>query len=225
MSTQTAARTAGAMFLVVMAAVLASSSLQGEPEGSVGATLAAIADNELTYRVGTVTLLMAAVASLVLGASLYAVTRREDRDLATFALACRIAESGAYIVQIVGALALLSLSTMAEADEQLATLVSELASWGINIGATFFAVSSTVYAYLLLRGRMIPSVFCVVGVVGSLILVVGVPWETAAGRTTAEGSSMMLWLPMFVFEIGAGLWLLVKGARTPVSRTRAADIV
>jgi hypothetical protein len=223
-STQSAARLAGAMFLVVIVAVLASSTLQGDSGGDMAEMFRTIADNTLRMRASVVTLIIAAVTSLVLGTMLYAVTKRQDENLAMLALAWRVAEAGPYVVQILGALALLSLSEApTTADEQLGTVVAHAVSWSINVGATFFAVSSMLFAYLLLKGRMIPIPLAVLGAVASLILVVGIPLETAAGSTTAEGASIVMWLPMFVFEIVTGVWLLVKGVRTTGPETRLRD--
>ena len=214
MSSRIAARLAGALFLFVIVTVLVASALQGEAGGDAAETLRAVSDRTLPYRASIVALLVATVASLALGATLYAVTRRQDENLAMLALVCRVAEAGPYVVQIVGALALLSLSRSPGATElTLAALAADAVSWGVNIGATLFAVSSAVFAYLLLRARAIPMFLSVTGLVASLILAVAVPVETAAGATTAEGMSILLWLPMFVFEIGAGFWLVFKGAR------------
>ncbi|WP_460707673.1 DUF4386 domain-containing protein [Myceligenerans halotolerans] len=222
MSSRIAARLAGALFLFVMVSVLVASALQGET-GDAGEALRAISERTLPYRASIVALLVAAVASLALGVTLYAVTRRQDENLAMLALVCRVAEAGPYVVQIVGALALLSLSGSPGATElALAVLAADAVSWGVNIGATFFAVSSAVFAYLLLRARAIPMFLSVTGLVASLILVVAIPMETAAGVTTAEGASMLLWLPMFVFEIGAGFWLLLKGVRP--ARTTPGEV-
>lgn len=76
-----------------------------------------------------------------------------------------------------------------------------------------FAVGSTIFSYPLLRARSIPVPLAGLGVVASLVLVVGVPLQTAAGRTTAGGASIVLWLLMFAFEITTGVWLLVRGVR------------
>jgi hypothetical protein len=115
-------------------------------------------------------------------------------------------------------LILLSLSERPTAVRlELGSVVANVASLSTNVGAIFFAAGSTLFAYLLLKARSIPVPLAGIGVVASLLLVVGVPLETAAGRVTAEGTSIFLWLPMFVFEIGTGLWLLVKGARIPVT--------
>ena len=75
--------------------------------------------------------------------------------------------------------------------------------------ATFFAVGSTAFAYLLLRGRMIPVPLAWLGVVASAVLVVGLPLQLA-GWVHGPITSVM-WLPMLAFEVPLGLWLLTKG--------------
>ena len=44
-----------------------------------------------------------------------------------------------------------------------------------NIGAFAFAVGSTLFCWLLLRGRMIPVTLAWLGVVASVLLMVGLP--------------------------------------------------
>ncbi|MDT3444428.1 DUF4386 domain-containing protein [Pseudofrankia sp. BMG5.37] len=222
MSNRHVARLAGALFLIVIAAVLASSVLQGGVSGAddIADTFRTVADNTVSIRASTVLLMVAGVGTLALAAMLYALTKRQDENLAILALACRVVEAALYAVKILSVLILLSLSQAPTAGEQeLGAVVADVASWSTNVGAAFFAVGSTLFAYLLLRARSIPVPLAALGVGASLILVVGVPLETAASRTTAEGASIIMWLPMFVFEIATGVWLLVRGARTPIPDT------
>ena len=79
--------------------------------------------------------------------------------------------------------------------------------------ATFFAVGSTAFAYLLLRGRMIPVPLAWLGVFASAVLVIGLPLRLA-GWLHGPITSLM-WLPMLVFEISFALWLLIKGVAIP----------
>lgn len=55
----------------------------------------------------------------------------------------------------------------------------------------------------------------VLGLIASLILVVAVPLHTAAGQATAEGVWAVIWIPMIIFEISTGLWLLIRGVNVP----------
>jgi len=158
----TNARLAGIAFLLYIAAGLAGMGLQGRPHATA------------------VLSLMTSFCALVLGVTLYALTRDEDADLALLALTCRVIEA----------------------------VPSHAA-------AIFFAVGSTLFAWLLLRGRMIPVALAWLGVVASLLLVAVLPMQQAGllGGSTGWASSMawLTWLPMLVFEVVLALWLLTKG--------------
>jgi uncharacterized protein DUF4386 len=85
--------------------------------------------------------------------------------------------------------------------------------------AIFFAVGSTIFCWLMLRGRMIPAVLAWLGVVASALLVVILPLQLARlfGGPMAWSDSItwIVWLPMLVFEVVLSLWLLIKGVATP----------
>ena len=94
--------------------------------------------------------------------------------------------------------------------------------------AIFFAVGSTIFSWLLLRGRMIPVLLAWLGVVASALLVVVLPLQVAGllGGPMSWSSSVawLVWLPMLGFEIVFALWLLIKGVAMPSSRSWASSI-
>ena len=79
------------------------------------------------------------------------------------------------------------------------------------IGATFFAVGSTIFCWLLLRGRMIPVALAWIGVVASLIVAIGLPLQLLG--IVRGPLAQLIWLPMAAFEIPVGIWFIVKGVR------------
>ena len=84
------------------------------------------------------------------------------------------------------------------------------------VTATFFAVGSTLFSYLFLRGRMIPVALAWLGVFASVLLVVGLPLQIAG---VLRGSiTQLMYLPMLAFEISLGLWLLIKGVAIRTTR-------
>jgi hypothetical protein len=84
------------------------------------------------------------------------------------------------------------------------------------VGATLFAIGSTFFCWLLLRGRMLPRALARIGVIASVILIVGLPLQL--GGLLGAPLTMMMWMPMLAFEVPGGLWLLVKGV--PPSRPK-----
>lgn len=90
-----------------------------------------------------------------------------------------------------------------------------------QVAAIFFAVGSTVFALLLLRGRLIPVALAALGVFASVLLVVVLLLQRAGlgGGPTGWASSLtwLLWLPMLAFELGFAGWLLIKGGTAPLA--------
>lgn len=121
-----------------------------------------------------------------LGVTLWAITRSEDQEIAMLGMICRVIEG------ILGALAIPG---------------NSLGS--VAFTATFFAVGSLAFAYLLLRGRMIPIALAWIGVIASFLLVIVLPLQVAG----YAGNYFWVWIPMLLFEVPLGFWFIVKGVR------------
>lgn len=120
------ARIAGFTFLVYIAAGITSMNLADQSQ-----------------MVDVLSLLMS-FSALVLGVTLYALTRDQGPALAMMALVCRVLEA-------------------------------------VPVGepAIFFAVGSTIFSWLLLRGRLIPVPLAWLGVIASALLAVILPLQVA----------------------------------------------
>ncbi len=86
----------------------------------------------------------------------------------------------------------------------------------MGASATFFAIGSTLFSWLLLRGRMIPVPLAWLGVLASVLLVIFCPLQLA-GLLGGPVTSYM-WLPMLLFEVVLALWLIFKGVAVPTAR-------
>jgi hypothetical protein len=209
------ARIAGFTFLAYIAAGITSMFLfrrAASGEG-VAAKLAGIAAHATDVGVLVVLGLVQCFSALVLAVTLYAITRDQDGDLAMLGLVCRVGEGVIAALSIPAMLALFWLATASGAGAPDAAATHALAAYllrdDVALTATFFAVGSTAFAYLLLRGRMIPVPLAWLGVVASAVLVVGLPLQLA-GWVHGPIASIM-WLPMLAFEVPLGLWLLTRG--------------
>jgi len=222
MTRTTNARIAGFTFLFYIAAGVTSMVLFGRATSGEGIAekLAAIAQHATDVRLTVLLGLFQAFSALVLAVTLYAITREQDADLAMLALICRVCEGLIGGLSVLGTLSLLWLatSTGATATDSAAahTLGAYLLRGDMAFTATFFAVGSTLFSYLLLRGRMIPVLLAWLGVVGSALLVVGLPLQLA-GFFRGLGAQIM-WLPVALFELTLGPWLLIKGVSNPAAR-------
>jgi Domain of unknown function (DUF4386) len=219
----TNARLAGFTYLAYIALAFPAMVLFGRATDAQGvpAKLARIAEHATDMRVAIVLTLLTCFTALVLAVTLYAITRDEDPDIALLALSCRVGEGVLGAIFMLAKLELLWLATAAGADAPDAGAAQALGAflvagtrvWNTTVGATFFAVGSTLFSWLLLRGRMIPRALAWIGVLASLLLVAGLPLQLAGVLRGAI--TQLMWLPMAAFEIPLGLWWLIKGDTTP----------
>jgi hypothetical protein len=219
MTQRTNARVAGFAFLFYIAVGITQMVLSGPTQADdTAARLALIARHAWRMRLNIVLTLVICATAVVLAAALYALTRDEDRNVAVLGLSFRVGEGVLAAFGALTSLGVLWLATdvaQVPATATLAELLLQLQGWNVTIIATFFALGSTAFSWLLLRGRLIPVPLAWLGVVASLILVVGLPLRLvdAIGGTVTQ----VMWLPMAVFEIPLGFWLLIRGVRPTAS--------
>jgi hypothetical protein len=129
-------------------------------------------------------------SAVILAMTLFVVTRVEQPVVAALGMIFRLAEGALDLIGIT-----LSQPTL--------------------VDATLFAIGSTFFCWLLLRGRMLPRALAWTGMIASVILVVGLPLQL--GGLLGAPFTMLMWMPMLAFEVPGGLWLLVNGV--PPSRS------
>ena len=225
MTRATNARIAGFTFLFYIAVGLAAMVLSARATGGEGiaARLASMAQHATDIRVVVVLTVLECFSALVLAVTLYAITREQDPDLAMLALTCRVSEGVIGGASMPATLGLLWLATTTDAKAPdigaahgLAAFMFKVDASSPLIAATFFAVGSMLFSWLLLRGRMVPVALAGLGVFASVLLVIGLPLQFAG---VLHGTvAQLMWLPMAAFEIPLALWLLIKGVATPLRR-------
>jgi len=204
MTRPTNARLAGMTFLVYIAAGVSGMAIAAGPLLSV------------------VLSLVMCFSAFVLGVTLYALTRDLDPELALLAMICRIGEGVLGAAPMPVALAMRSLGQQAAGGSDapafhvLTLLMGRARGFNVALGATFFAIGSLLFCWLLLRGRMIPGALARVGVFASAILVVALPFQLAGALTGV--ATQLMWIPMAAFEIPLAVWLIARGVKQPTPR-------
>jgi hypothetical protein len=84
-------------------------------------------------------------------------------------------------------------------------------------GELYFAVGSTLFCWLLLRGRMIPVPLAWLGFASSFALVVLLSVQRAGvfELSWSSPTTWFVWLPTLIFELTFAAWLITKGVSVP----------
>lgn len=229
MSTRTNARVAGFMFLFYIATAFPEMLVSQRARSGVSVLekLVSIAQHVPLMRLSIILNLVTFVDAVVLAVALYGLTRDEDNELAILALACRLTEGMMNAIGTFIPVGWLWLATQAgsaasvdaSAVNALGTVLSKAGAWLPLVSATCFAVGSTIFAYLFLRARSIPLWLAWVGVLGSALIAVLLPLQLAG--VVGSPITDLMWIPIAVFEIVLGFWLLIKGVTSPARQPTA----
>jgi len=225
MTRTTTSRVAGFTFLAyivlgILAMILLGKAVKGD---DIVAQLASINQHAFVLRTALVLDLLCAFAAIILGVTLYALTREQNPVVSMFGLVCRGAEGIVAGVSLQRSIGLLWVSKAVATDTSNTEATNAIgayllgANWSSLVAATFFAAGSTAFAWLFLSGRMIPVWMAWLGVISSALLVVALPLQL--GGFLPGSVVQYLWIPMAAFEIPLAVWLLVKGAAAPRKAT------
>lgn len=224
MTRTTNARIAGFTYLFYAAIGICLELLMHQARGGYdgAAMVTRVGQYATNVRLAILITLLECLSSLVLGVTLYGITRDEDHELAMLGLVCRVAEgvlgSVNNIPGYLGMLWLAKAGGATGAPDIPATnaLRAFLLMPGpsVPVGSIFFAVGSLIFSYLLLRGRIVPVSIAWLGVFSSGLLAVTLPLQIA-GFSTGPLTGYYQWLPALGFQIVLALWLLIKGVATP----------
>jgi hypothetical protein len=223
-----AAKLIGAAYLLAMAtSIFGEIAVRGQliDASDAMATARNIMAHPTLFRAGLIADLCTLMLDLVLIASLYVVLSPVNRYLAQFALQVRVVETA--LAASLSAYSLSVARTLGGANYLDAFNAEQLAALArLDIGTrgaahyvvfAFLGLGSAVFAWLWHQSRLVPGVLAWLGVVASLLLMLGsmvilfLPhWGPLVGMTYM--------IPMFFFEVGLGGWLLIKGLRAPTQR-------
>lgn len=226
-SQRTAARVAGCTYLLALVTGIFAEEIARDRlivSGDAAATARNILAHEQLFRLGVASNVVTFAADVVLITALYVVLETVSRNLALAALIWRVIETMVLAVSVLADLdALQALGggylQPFEADRiyALARLSLGAHRAAYQLGLLFFGFGSTLFCYLWWRSRYMPRVLAGWGVFASALTGVSAfvfllspkMWETIVG---------WVYQPVFMFELSAGFWLLIRGIRVPSAR-------
>jgi hypothetical protein len=223
------ARFAGFMYLFTNAAYVASLNIVSGivVDGNFAATARNIAASEQFYRIGLSIVLTANMTTIILGWALYALLKPVGNKLALLGLVCRVAEAALFGVFTALNFAAIVIYTGTASGFELATrqemahLLSYAQSVGFNISAIYFSPASIIFFYLLFKSRFIPRGLSLLGIVGSICVMVVCYGTLIVPHYWRE--LQFGWAPIGAAELLVGLWLLLAGANLEYWNGRVKD--
>ena len=193
--------------------------------GNAAETARNIMANERLFRLGIASDLVTFAADVILVVALFVVLRSVDRNLALLAAAWRLVETAVFVVITFSSFDVLRLLSGAgylrvlEADrlQALASLNVGAYSDGYKVGLVFFGLGSTVFSYLWFKSRYVPRGLAALGMFSSL-LVATCALALLVVPEFANIAVPAYIVPIFLFELTMGIWLLARGLRQSAVR-------
>lgn len=224
----TAARVAGLIYLIAMATSMFAELFlrSGLIVRDAAQTAINIEAAERMFRLSSVIHLLTFASDAALAVALYIVLKPVNRGLALLAASWRLADCAILAVNVLNDFAALRFLGDAEYLRALdpvqlqvmARVFLSIGAAGFQIGFVFLGLGSAVFSYLWLKSRYIPRPLAGWGIFASLTLAFVTLAALLFPRLgSAVGLAYMA--PMFFYEVGLGLWLLVKGLRVPPAQT------
>ncbi|WP_426572375.1 DUF4386 domain-containing protein [Aquihabitans sp. McL0605] len=223
-----AARIAGALYLVTFVASIPALPLYHDLLKDPRYLLTGGSDTGVL--VGAFLEIICALAGIFTAVVLYRVVQRHDRTRALGFIASRTIE-GAMIA--VGVVCVLGVTTLHH-DAQGASATGGTALLGAARGLvavhdwTFLvgpgvlpAINALCLATVLYRTRLVPRIIPAIGLVGAPLLLISSTGTLFGGWDQVSGPAFLLALPIATWEFSLGVWLVVKGFRTPALPTTA----
>lgn len=230
----TAARVVGFLYVAQMAlAIFGDSFVRGRMivRADAAQRAANIVGAERLFRLSLATDLIIYATVIVLIWALYVILKPVRGDVALLAVFLRLVENAILAGTILGAFGALAFLSGAEYlrafdQKQLEAFVSvslRVYGAGFSIGFAFLGIGSAVFSYLWWKSCYIPRFIAAWGIFSSLLLsIVTLAIIVIPSLGVSLGLTYMM--PMGIYEVGLGLWLLSKGLQEPATSSPSLTV-
>jgi hypothetical protein len=203
----------GALFLISTATFILSEQLIS-PLLASHDFLAALAGSSQLMIAATLIGLIEGTATVGIALALYPILKRQHPALALGYAGMRIVELAIAVVGFgLGGLLLVTLSGTAAnpASETIGALLIALRHWTLMLVYVYTAIGGLMLSYMLLRTRLVPRAFSVLGLIGYPVLMLAAVLDILGIVDTVAGAGLIGLVPGGLFELLLPIWLFVKG--------------
>jgi hypothetical protein len=180
--------------------------------GNIVDSMTNISNRVLQMRASIVVEMITAIGIVMLGCLLYATLKQQNTNVARVAMGLYIMEATILAASRIPAFALIRVSQESVAAghpaylQSLGSLLYQSQSFGYDLHMLPFALGATMFYILFYKSGFLPRILSLWGIVAAPLSLVGILLYLL-GYDIAT----VVFLPNLPFELGAGLWLVVKG--------------
>lgn len=202
--------TAGLLYLLTMVSI-PTLALYSQVKGAnyilgAGPDTAAI--------IGGISEVIVALAGIGTAVVLFPVLKKQNEGLALGLVASRVLEASTLFVGVAFILSIVTLRQVgAGADALVAShTLSALYDRIFLLGGSFMpAICDLLLGFLLYKSRLVPRALSLIGIVGGPVLIAGYLAVLFGLIGRVAPLAALSALPVFLFELSLGIWLIVKG--------------
>lgn len=214
---------AGVLFLITFIASIPALALfqpvLDDPAGYIAG-----GGQDARIYLGVVLEMIVILANIGTAVVLFPVLRRQSETLSLAYVTARIVECGFIAVGIVTVLGIVSLGHDDPAASSLAVSLAQMKDWTFLLGPGVMTGIGTglLLGYLLYRAELVPCRMAMLGMVGGPLLVAAGMGVLFGGIEAGGVVQSLATAPEFVWELFLGIYLTVRGFRSPSPRAARA---
>jgi hypothetical protein len=171
---------------------------------------------DAAVRIGGLLEIIVALAGVGTAVTLYPVVKRQNHSLALGFVASRTLEAAAIVVGVASLLTLVTLRQAGAGADALVTGQALVAgyNWMFLLGQSLMpALNALLLGTLLYRSHLVPRILPLVGLVGAPVLLLSDVAVLFGLWPRLSAPSGLLAVPIALWELSLGLYLVVKGFR------------
>ena len=182
--------------------------------GNIIDSMTNIANNALQMRASIVVAMITAMGIVMIGVLMYVILKKQNRKIAIVAMGLYLVEAAILAVSRIPAFALLRISQESVIAghpaylQTLGNLFYESADFGAWLHMLPFALGATLFYYLFYKSGFLPRGLSLLGIIAAPLALIGTPF-----LLLGYDIPLVVFLPNLPFELGIGVWLMVKGIR------------
>lgn len=211
---------AGALYLVTFVSSIPAALLLTPVLTDPGYIVGTGADGQIA--IANVLDLVNAFACIGTAVALFPILRRVGEAPALGFVASRLFEAAVIVVGVVALFAVVTLRTPDASGADAATLTTVGAAlvavrdWTFLIGPGLMpAFNALLLGSLLYRSRLVPRIIPVLGLIGGPLLLSSAVGVMLGVNALGSPWSVVATVPIFLWELSVGVWMLVRGFRRP----------